>query len=164
MTKSRRGGSIGTVLVATAVLLASCAGVKPPPPPPQPTRVNASIEAAANVNPDVRGRPSPIVIKVYELKAPTGFNAADFFSLYERDREKLGEDVVAVEEMQLLPGDKRTYERVLQPATRHIAVLAAFRSVETAQWRATMPVDMNKLNAVSIRLEGTRVSIGKAPN
>jgi type VI secretion system protein VasD len=115
------------------------------------------------VNPDAHGRASPVVVRVYELTSPAIFNTADFFSLYERDRETLGPELVAVEELQLVPGEKRALDRTLQPTTRHLAVTAAFRQIERAQWRATMPVPLNKTTAVTVRLDGVTVSITAAP-
>jgi len=168
MAQARPGILTRIAVVALAALLASCFGGKPvaPPaaPPPSASRLKATIDVADSVNPDARGRPSPIVVKVYELKAPTTFNGADFFSLFERDRETLGGDLVAVEEIQLLPGEKRAYERVLQAGTRNFGVLAAFRAVETAQWRATLPIEANRSNRVLIKLEGTRCTISVVPD
>ncbi len=166
MAKPQPVLSIRIALVAGVVLLASCFGGKPPPVQPAapgPTQLNATLQVADNVNPDVRGRASPVVVKLYELKAPTAFESADFFSLYERDRETLGGDLVAVEELQLLPGEKRAFTRTLQGGTRYVGVLAAFRAVERAQWRATLAVEANRLNRVLIKLDGTRASIGAAP-
>lgn len=152
------------VLACVALLLAGCFGGKPPAAPaPGNTRIKGTIEVAATVNPDARGRPSPVVVKIYDLSAPTAFNSADFFSLFERDKETLGADLVAVEEFQLLPGEKRPFDRMLPPTVRYVSVLAGFRAVETAQWRATLPVQSNKLNQVLIKLEGINASISAVP-
>jgi type VI secretion system protein VasD len=147
-------------LVCVAALLAFTACAKPPPPPPKPTVIQVSIEAQANVNPDSRGRPSPIVIRFYELKSLATFNAADFFSLYERDKETLGADVLAREEFQLLPGDKRQFQRPTQADTRFVAVVAAFRDLERAQWRAASAVALNQITPVVIKLDGSKISAG----
>ena len=63
------------LLICTALIfmLFGCASA------PKPTLVQVALSAQANVNPDSRGRPSPIVVRFYELKTPTAFNNADFF-------------------------------------------------------------------------------------
>ena len=142
------------------VLLVACAS--PPKPPPPPTIVQASVEALANVNPDARGRPSPVVVKFYELKSLAVFDSADFFSLFERDREILGAELVAREEFQLVPGAKRTFERTLQPDTRYLGVVAAFRDLERSTWRATVPVAPNKTVPLTIKLDAQNVVMGSA--
>jgi type VI secretion system protein VasD len=141
------------------VLLVACAS---PPKPPPPTIVQASVEALANVNPDARGRPSPVVVKFYELKSLAVFDSADFFSLFERDREILGAELVAREEFQLVPGAKRTFERTLQPDTRYLGVVAAFRDLERSTWRATVPVTPNKTVPLTIKLDAQKVVMGSA--
>jgi len=88
------------------------------------------------------------------------FNAADFFSLYERDKETLGADVLAREEFQLMPGDKRQFQRPTQADTRFVAVVAAFRDLERAQWRAASAVPLNQTTPIVIKLDGSKVSAG----
>ena len=75
--------------------------------PPAPTAIRADIVATADVNPDARGRPSPVVVKVFELKSLAAFETADFFSLFDKDKETLGGELLARDEFSLIPGDKR---------------------------------------------------------
>jgi type VI secretion system protein VasD len=144
------------------MLVVACASPPKPPPPPPPTIVQASVEALANVNPDARGRPSPVVVKFYELKSLAVFDSADFFSLFERDREILGAELVAREEFQLVPGDRRTFERTLQPDTRYLGVVAAFRDLERSVWRAAVPVTPHKTVPLAIQLDAHKVVMGSA--
>lgn len=138
----------------SGLLLVACASA------PKPTVVQVSVEALANVNPDARGRPSPVVVKFYELKSLAVFDSADFFSLFERDREILGADLVAREEFQLVPGGRRTFERTLQPDTRYLGVVAAFRDLERSVWRAAVPVVPNQTVPLAIKLDAQKVVMG----
>jgi len=134
--------------------LAGCASA------PKPIAVKASLEAQKTVNPDLRGRPSPVVVRVYALKSLAAFNGADFFSLFEKDKEVLGADLLDREELQLVPGQQRDLQKAFPPETRHIAVIAAFRDLERSQWRATadIPPKQTKITA-KILLEGKKVSV-----
>lgn len=147
------------VVAVCGVFAIACAS---PPKPPPPTIVQASVEAMANVNPDARGRPSPVVVKFYELKSLAVFDSADFFSLFERDREVLGGELVAREEFQLIPGGRRTFERTLQPDTRYLGVVAAFRDLERSTWRAAVPVTPNKTVPLAIKLDAGKVVMESA--
>ena len=140
------------------MFVAACSS---PPKPPPPTIVQASLEALASVNPTQQGRPSPVVVKFYELKSLAVFDSADFFSLFERDRETLGADLVAREEA-TRPRNKRTFERTLQPDTRYLGVVAAFRDLERSTWRATVPVTPNKTVPLAITLDASKVVMGSA--
>src|SRR5690554_4053408 len=88
------------------------------------TKLDLRLTAAADLNPDLSGRPSPLVVRLYELKAPAIFQNADFFSLYEYDREALGLDLVKTEELLLTPGQQTEIRAALAEETNYLAVLA----------------------------------------
>ena len=117
------------------------AKVEPAPPPKPvlvvPTRqLQLAIQAGTLLNPDFLNRPSPVVVRVYLLRAEITFGAADFFSLFERDAATLGADLLAREELQLRPGRVVTVSREFPPEARYLGVVVAFRDVEKSTWRA----------------------------
>ncbi|WP_157269384.1 type VI secretion system lipoprotein TssJ [Azohydromonas aeria] len=152
-------GGVGSVIAAIAagVLGSGCAAPKPPPPP-APTLLLGSIEAAGNLNPSISRRPSPLLLRVYELKSDTAFNNADFVSLYQRDQAELGADLVAREELVLAPDSTRPLQRTLAPETRFIGLLGAFRDLEHATWRSVLPVMPHRTQRLRIRAEGSRLA------
>lgn len=121
--------------------------------------MKASVETKTMVNPNARGRASPVVVKVYALKSLAAFNNADFFSLMEKDKETLGADFLDKEEMLLTPGQKRDLQKQFPPETRYIGVIAAFRDLERSQWRASAPITAQKKSSTQITLEGKKISI-----
>ncbi|GAA4333553.1 hypothetical protein GCM10023144_24930 [Pigmentiphaga soli] len=144
--------------VAAAILcaagLAACAGKPPPPPPPPPPTVAlVSLAAAADANPDARGRASPVSLRIYELRSRAAFDSADFFSLYSRDRETLGADLANKDERVLKPGDSAQFKLDPKPDTRFIGVVAAYRDIERANWRAVAEIPPNKTTPVRVRVE-----------
>jgi type VI secretion system protein VasD len=124
-----------------------------------PTAIRANIVATADVNPDARGRPSPVVVKVFELKSLAAFETADFFSLFDKDKETLGGELLARDEFSLSPGDKQAIARELKPEARYVGVVAGFRDLERATWRAAIPVPPKKTTSIIVRLESRKVSI-----
>lgn len=118
-----------------------------------------SLNVQQNVNPDIHGRPSPVVLRMYELKSLTAFNGVDFLSLFEKDKENLGPELLAREEFFLRPGDKQEFKRKLQDDTRYVAVLAAFRDLEHSQWRSSLAVTPGITTTLVITLEGQKVTI-----
>lgn len=129
-----------------SLTLASCA--KPPPPPPKPTILQISLSVDLNANPDARGRASPVVARLLELKSLAAFQSTDFFSLFDHEKDALGSELVAKEEFLLQPGDNQRFTRELQPDTRFVAVLAAYRDIERSRWRASIPVILNETTPV----------------
>ena len=110
------------------------------------TKLDLRLTAASDLNPDLSGRPSPLVVRIYELKTPAIFQNADFFSLYEFDRETLGLDLVNQEEILLTPGQQTDVKAALSRDTNYLAVMAAYRDIEGSNWRYVMPVELQERN------------------
>lgn len=127
-----------------------------------PARAVVSIGAAPDINPNPSGRPSPLQVRLFELKTLTAFSKADFFSLYEQPDATLGADLVAKEEFTLRPGETRFMERLLHPETHYIGLFAAYRDLDRAVWRASVPVAPNRTNPVRVDLEA-RAIIARLP-
>lgn len=146
-------------------MLAAC-GTKPilapkPLPPPKSKVLTVDVLASAKLNPSTSGRPSPVVVRIYELKAAAPFESADFVSLFDKDQATLGGDVIARDEFVLSPGESMAIKRDLTADSKFIAVMAAFRDLERAKWRAVVPLVAGEDNALSVRLDASTVSISK---
>ncbi len=140
------------LLLGCAVALAVGCGSSPP-------LLRGSIAVDPNVNPDRAGRPSPIVVRVYELKAVAAFNGADFFALFDNEQASLSGELVGREEFQLQPGESRQYQRQLQPETKFIGVVGAFRDLEQARWRQAVPVPKKSKPSIAIGLQARSVTV-----
>ena len=137
----------------TLALFALLSGCSSPPPAPKPTSVKATVQAAADVNPDTRQRASPLVVRIYELKSAAAFEASDFLSLYDRDQATLGAEMVGREEFTMRPGETRPWEKTLGPEVRFIGVMAAYRDIERARWKTLIAVKPGLKNAVTIKAD-----------
>jgi type VI secretion system protein VasD len=148
------------LLVAAALLLSACAAK-----PPKPAPAHAELIVSGDVNPDASGRASPVVVRVYQLRNDGEFNGADFFSVYEKEKETLGASLVSREEYVLAPGESRKLELPLNAETRFIAVVAAFRDIRTARWRAiSRPpekklTDLLRKGGITVRLDKDNVTL-----
>jgi type VI secretion system protein VasD len=125
------------LLTGLGLTLVGCASG---PKPTEPTNLIITVQASADVNPDIRGRASPLSVRLFELKSAATFQAADFFALYDRDQATLGADMVGREEMILKPGDTQTVTRKANMETRFLGIIAAYRDLERSVWRTGTPV------------------------
>jgi type VI secretion system protein VasD len=140
--------------IATLLFLTGCANA------PKPSPLKITLDTHENVNPDLRGRPSPVSVKFFALKSITTFNAGDFFSIFEDEQKALGADLVSAEVFQLTPGEKLQLNRSLPPETRYLGLVAAFRDIERSQWRASLPIPAKeKPSRVLIQLDTNKVQI-----
>lgn len=99
-------------------------------------KLDLSISAKANVNPDEKGRASPVLVRVYELKTEATFVNADYFLLDKSDTTALAQDLLARDEFVLRPGETRNVERKLQEGAHILGFLVGYRDLGKAQWRA----------------------------
>lgn len=140
-------------LLIVSALAAGCAsGQRPPMPVP----LTVFIKADANINPDSRGRPSPLKVVIYELKSSNAFESADFFSLSQDDRAVMGAELLEREEVFLQPGESRTLTRRGYPGTTHIGVVAEFRDTGGSVWRAVAEVPAAQAGIFSSLLGGPK--------
>lgn len=138
-------------IAVAASIAAAMVACSSPPAKPAPTFLAGSIQVSGQVNPNANGRPSPLLLRVYELKAVAAFNGADFMSLYQRDQAELGSDLVAREEFVLAPGETKAFVKTLSTDTQFLGVVAAFRDLDRSRWRSVIAVDPKKNQQVVIK-------------
>ncbi|MDX1302272.1 type VI secretion system lipoprotein TssJ [Photobacterium sp.] len=117
---------------------------------PDPTLVDLTLIATSDLNPDQTGRPSPMVVKIVELKAATGFENATFFDLYENTQKTLGPDFIAEEELILRPGEKHNMKLNLNENSRFIGIIGAYQQINDAEWRFLQTLEKEELQKVEL--------------
>jgi type VI secretion system protein VasD len=98
-------------------------------------KVKTELTAAAELNPDRNGRPSPVVLLMFQLSAIDAFKNADFFSLYDPAAPSIAADLLERTEMTVQPGETRPFEAEFNEEARYIGFVAAFYDIEKAEWR-----------------------------
>ena len=158
-TRSWKG--LATIIsVGAAMATAGCGSDEPEPvpAPPPPTRIEGQMAAAIDVNPDIYGNPSPIVVRLYQLAAATAFSNADFFQLYDDDAAVLGNDLVSRSEHSLVPGEIVKVSKTLPAHVRFLGATAAYQAIETASWRAIIPLPSNQTTTFTVAAEQLSLS------
>jgi type VI secretion system protein VasD len=123
------------------------------------TKLQMSVISTADANPDARKRPSPVVVRLYALKSSAAFDSADFFSLFDKDTATLGADLVQKEEFLMSPGEQKALPLKFEPEVKVIAVMAAFRDLEHARWRAVQVLDIGKSLDLKAVLSGSQIKL-----
>ncbi|TQV76416.1 type VI secretion system lipoprotein TssJ [Aliikangiella marina] len=126
------------------------------------TDVLLTFDVQADVNPDDTKTPSPLFVRFYELKSNSVFEKAEFIDLYERDKEVLGPDLIAKQELKrLTPGEKREQTFVLNPETQYIGLFAEFYDYADSKYRLVVPVKVNNIfeDEVLISISGNTISL-----
>jgi type VI secretion system VasD/TssJ family lipoprotein len=134
---------LSTVGVAALVgVLGACSHASPPPaadkppaacPSPEPLRIN--LRATAHLNLSEKGEALATVVRVYQLKGTGKISVASFDDLLDHDKDALGEDFVAMQELTVNPGATLDPPLVRSPEATHVAIVALFRKPASTTWR-----------------------------
>lgn len=106
------------------------------------TQLEITVSADAGVNPDDKGRAAPILVRIYELKSEGVFESADYSSLNTNDRSVVGSDLLVRDEFILRPGDVRKLRRKSHPDISAVGIVAGYRDLAQADWRAVQKIDL----------------------
>lgn len=114
---------------------------------------NLRFEALGNVNPDGTARPSPVVVRVYELSSGETFRSAGFFDLYDEPRAVLERDLLSMSELVVRPGLVQMHPMQLNRKTRYIGIVAAFQNIEEAEWKLIIDARPRAYQTMNIELD-----------
>ncbi|ESQ17082.1 MAG: hypothetical protein N838_24465 [Thiohalocapsa sp. PB-PSB1] len=146
------------LLLPALLLLQGCGGAEAPTRP-EPARMQAYLVATDDLNSGAGGVGLPVQVRLYELKSTGAFSGADFFSLYQKESEILGAELVAREELSLTPGQALRLEKTLPPESAFIGVVAAFRDIDRAQWRDVARLKPNHANQVTVKVTADSITV-----
>lgn len=151
------------VLTALAASMPALVGCGSDPPPPA-TRADIKVQAAPTLNPDLNGRPSPVVVRFYQLLSSEMFENADFFQLFEQDTAALGPTSVGKDEFVIEPGQITTITLPIKKDVATLGVVVAYRDFESATWRATAAIKQDRINELNLSALGkiVKMSVGRA--
>ena len=136
-----------------ALLLEGCAG------PPAPPVVDVTIRANPDINPNTMGTPVSVAVRFYSLNARGKFEAADVYSLMQREAQTLGTESAGSEEVVVRPGETRRVTLNPKPGVRFIGVAVMFRDIDRAQWRMVAPIAETGLSRFAISISGPRAAL-----
>lgn len=147
-------------LVFLSCFLVACASDPPAPPPPlPPTVLQLHLEVGSDVNSANQNEASPVILRIYELKEISGFNATDFFALFNDDKSVLGGDLMRKSELILKPGESKDIEIEPGDDAQALGLFAAFRQLDNAQWRSSVKIEAHQKQSIIIKLKRNKLAV-----
>lgn len=120
------------------------------------TSAAVNLSAASDVNPDMDGRASPIVIRVFKLADARQFQREDFLNLYENAQQRLGNDLIDVIILkELVPGEARQELIPLTPDVRYLGFMAEYMQYQNSSPIVVVPIkdhNKNKIHVIADQL------------
>ncbi len=153
----------GVLRAACGLAVAPLAGCGMFDGPPDPTQVAIQLDAAQDINPDTKGAPAPLVVRLYFLQGKDSFNGSEFNALYLKDKQTLAADIVSREEFELRPGESKSYALADAKLATTLGVLAAYRDIGNTRWRSTFDLVPHAQNKLVVHLELGSVTVDTQP-
>jgi type VI secretion system protein VasD len=143
---------------ALLAVLAHCSS-----PPPPPTVVNLTLNATQDVNPNQAGQPAPIAARVYQLGSTNAFDNAEFFPLFNDDKDALKTTLVERDDYILAPGATKTVTLKPTDQVTALGIFGGFQNFQQAQWRTDVAVPAHKTTTVSVTFARTGITAQAGP-
>jgi type VI secretion system protein VasD len=141
-------------------------GIRQPPELPDaqkpPRKVAIRLHASPNLNTDANGHPLALVARIYKLRQDAAFRqiAYESFLNAHTEHELLGNDLLEVREVLLVPGQHyESVEKVTREAS-FIGVVALFRAPAEQRWRLAFAAGDAEKDGITIGAHACALSIG----
>jgi len=135
-------------------VLAAC-GAEPEAEPD--TFVSIAFFAASDLNPDIDSRPSPAVVRVFELTSADAFRTVTYFDLRDDAEESLGATFLSEQELILNPGLSQERRFGVSNDARAIGVAVDYQDIENAVWRGYISIRTGEENQLRATLTADEV-------
>ncbi len=143
-------------MAAIAIWLVGCVSIGEMP---DPTRAIVTVRVEPGASPDLRGRDLPVVVRIFQVKAPGEFEQSDFFELMDRSPTLAVDGYQLLDELEMVSGEERRSQHEFDSAAGYIGAIAAFRQINGAKWLDIAPVAAEKLNEVTVEIRRLQVDI-----
>jgi len=136
-----------------AVLATRCSS------PPPPAVLTLNVIGGADQNPDPSGKPTPVVVRLFELNGTAKFERSDVFALTEREQQTLGSEGQSSEEFVVPPGKTRMVTRELKKGVQFVGIAVLFRDIDKSHWRAVSPVAASGPSKLTLKISGLTATL-----
>lgn len=97
--------------------------------------VRLDLAANSELNPDRKGDPLPVVVRVYQLTDRGAFESATFNQLWKSDEASLGKTLLTRNEVIINPNSNNKIELDRHEQAKYVGVVAIFRNPIEQKWR-----------------------------
>lgn len=124
-------------------------------------RITWRLHASPSLNTLPDGRSLALLVRIYRLRAPDSFlqAPADTFGDAAREKELLGDDLVSVREVQLVPGQRHEATDKLPRDIAHVGIVALYRDPVAGRWRYAFPTARAEITGIDMGLHACAMTV-----
>jgi type VI secretion system protein VasD len=118
------------------------------------------ISASADINPDIAGRPSSVIVRVYQLTNKINFENASYDALFESNHNALGTEYIGLDEYLIDPNSKKEVELQISENAKYIGIVVGYRSTDMVTWRTVKALPENSFwKSSGIEIKVSKLSV-----
>lgn len=120
------------------------------------------IKASKDINPDIAGRPSSVIVRIYQLTNKLNFENASYDALFESNHNALGTEYITLDEYLIDPGTNKEVELKISENAKYIGVVVGYRSTDMVTWRTVKEVPEGsfwKTSGIEFKIEKLSVRV-----
>lgn len=124
-------------------------------------RITWRMHASTSLNTLPDGQSLALLVRVYRLRAPDSFLQvpADTFGDAAREKELLGDDLISVREVQLVPGQRHEATDKLPRDIGHVGIVALFHHPAAGRWRYAFQSAPAELTGIDIGMHACAMTV-----
>lgn len=120
------------------------------------------LNAGELVNATEDGESLALLVRIYQLRHDAAFSQLGYTQAGQTEEEKrvLGDDLVAVRELMLLPGKSVTLDEKLPADAKVIGVVALFRAPANERWKMAFNTVASASEGISLGFHACSMTVG----
>lgn len=124
-------------------------------------RITWRLHASPSLNTLPDGQSLALLVRVYRLRSPDSFlqAPADTFGDAAREKELLGDDLISVREVQLVPGQRHETTDKLPRDIGHVGIVALFHHPAVGRWRYAFATAPSELTGIDIGVHACAMTV-----
>lgn len=124
-------------------------------------RITWRLHASTSLNTLPDGQSLALLMRVYRLRAPDSFlqAPADTFGDAAREKELLGDDLISVREVQLVPGQHHQITDKLPRDVANVGVVALYHHPANGRWRYAFSAAQAEITGIDVGLHACAMTV-----
>ena len=111
-----------------------------------------TVQAKNELNKNKRGKSSPVILRIFQLRDSAFFKTADFMDVYDGTNPKLKEHITLQQEYEIWPSSKMSFRLNLKTETKYIGMVAAYRNHSESRWKVLEKVNSQTSQTLKVIL------------
>ena len=119
------------------------------------------LHASDSLNVSSSGEAVALLTRIYKLRSPNAFLQApyDVFGDVAKEKAQMGDDVIGIREVQMIPGQHDEVTEKVAREVRYIGIVALYSNPSPQRWRYAFRTESAEKSGLSIGLHACAMSV-----